>query len=170
MYKITLTKTQNNIIDSALEYKERLMRESIKDAIDNVLELNIDREPLIIERELSGEEILEIMDSLEAFARTLIGQVDFVVRTLKMQNSKEIIWNEDLLVIDLKKKHFPDLDINQSYGIYSKNAPEIAKIAYSMIQVMKTIDTGKSIYKVPPNLSQISDEKHIKITIKMDCL
>lgn len=41
------------------------------------------------------------------------------------------------LISELKKAYFPDLDLNQNYGIYHNKTHEDAKIGYDIIQVLR---------------------------------
>ena len=109
---------------------------------------------------ISKKQASIIIESLNLYSRLLCGQTEeisnlfmfsFFDKDISLPKVKEIC-NE------LKKTVFPELQKNESYGIYQDSIGENPKIAYDMIQVIRhklawdrkpdggnTVDFGKPL-------------------------
>ena len=87
--------------------------------------------------ELNERQIKEVIDATDFYSRILSGQLDdIMIKGIPL--SKEINRTKvRFLLEELKREMFPELDSNESYGIYNPKLIEKAKILYDIHQTTR---------------------------------
>lgn len=86
--------------------------------------------------QVNEEQLAMIQKALDLYSRLGIGQVEELANPftspypIVSEKGKEILK-------EFKKEVFPELDSGAYYSIFSKEAPENAKIGYDLIQVIR---------------------------------
>lgn len=105
---------------------------------------------------VNKEQLLLISSALELQSRILIGQLNQL---------EPLFWNKkydsdvvNMLTKNLKAQFFPELKIDEYWGIYSKSADNKAKIGYDLYKQMQAKINNT------PNFTEFTDKRN-KINI-----
>ena len=90
--------------------------------------------------EINEKQANTILKALDLYSRLQSGQISELSCPFSSPFKEKILESNSSIekeIKNIKKKLFPELSLNESYGIFSKEIPEEAKIAYDILQVVR---------------------------------
>lgn len=86
---------------------------------------------------ISGKQLHVMLEALDLYSRLLCGQLDELEWFFKLHSEPGTVKNIDDVILELKKRVFPQLSETSSYPIAGSKTPTESQIAYDLLCVIR---------------------------------